>query len=167
MADLVPSERLQPCLLDRLTDESPHTRKEGRDQRVVSMRAYRTAVLRDLVWLLNTSNLSSIEDVSEYEEVERSVVNFGMPDLCGKTASGLDPADVEERLVRVIKDFEPRILPHTVSIRSVVTPDASGGASVAFEVEGELWAYPMSEALYIKTELDLETGDFVVKGDSR
>ncbi|MHC5056097.1 MAG: type VI secretion system baseplate subunit TssE [Planctomycetota bacterium] len=167
MAELLPSERLQPCLLDRLTDNKPHQNKEGRDERVVSMRAYRSAVLRDLEWLLNTSNLSNVDDISEHEEVERSVVNFGMPDLCGKTVSGLDPMDVEERLVRAIRDFEPRILPHTLNIKSMTTPDPSGGTVVSFEVEGELWAYPMSEALYIKTELDLETGDFVVRGDSR
>lgn len=167
MADLLPSERLQPCLLDRLTDDKPHQQKEGRDHRVVSMREYRSAVLRDLEWLLNTSNLANVTDLSGYEEVESSVVNFGMPDHCGKTVSGLDPVDVEERLVQAIKDFEPRILPHTLSMKSVTNPDASGGAAVSFEVEGELWAYPMSEALYIKTELDLETGDFAVKGDSR
>ena len=51
MADLLPSERLQPCLLDRLTDQDPDQRKEGREQRVVSMRKYREAVLRDLGWV--------------------------------------------------------------------------------------------------------------------
>ena len=48
MAELTPSERLQPCLLDRLTDDHPEEVKESRDQRVVSMRRYREAVLRDL-----------------------------------------------------------------------------------------------------------------------
>ncbi|MHC4750853.1 MAG: type VI secretion system baseplate subunit TssE, partial [Planctomycetota bacterium] len=36
MAELTPMDRLQPCLLDRLTDDEPDVQKESRDQRVVS-----------------------------------------------------------------------------------------------------------------------------------
>jgi type VI secretion system protein ImpF len=165
---MLPSERLQPCLLDRLTDDEPHRQREGRGQRVISMSAYRAAVLRDLAWLLNTRDLSGAVDLSALEEVRRSVVNFGMPDLCGRTVSGLDPLDVEKSLLDTIKNYEPRILPHTLSIRPVSEPEAlGGGVSVSFEVEGELWAEPIPEALFIRTELDLETGDFVVGGRSQ
>jgi type VI secretion system protein ImpF len=36
MADLAPAERLQPSLLDRLTDDEPDKRVEGRDRSVIS-----------------------------------------------------------------------------------------------------------------------------------
>jgi type VI secretion system protein ImpF len=31
--------------------------------------------------------------------------------------------------------------------------------SVVFEIDGELWAQPAPLRIYLKTELDLETGD--------
>ena len=167
MADLLPSERLQPCLLDRLTDDEPHKQKEGRDQRVVPMRKYRAAVLRDISWLLNTGNLANVMDISEFEEVDRSVLNYGMRDLCGLTASGLDPLEIEERLLRVLRNFEPRVIPHTLSIRSASDPDAHGSSAISFEIEGELWARPLPEPLFIKTEVDLETGDFLIRESGR
>jgi len=51
MADLIPRERLQPSLLDRLTDNSPQATVESRDERVMSSRQLRKSVLRDLEWL--------------------------------------------------------------------------------------------------------------------
>ena len=54
MAEIAPMERLQPCLLDRLTDDEPEVTREGRDQHVVSMRKYRNAVLRDIEVLFNS-----------------------------------------------------------------------------------------------------------------
>jgi type VI secretion system protein ImpF len=120
-------------------------------------------VLRDIAWLLNTGNLGSLEDLEGLEEVRRSVVNFGMPDLCGLTASGLDPLEVERRLVEAIRTFEPRVLPHTLVVRSVSGGESSGANVVSFEIEGQLWAQPMNEALFIRTEVDLETGEFAVK----
>ena len=35
MAESTPIEKLQPCLLDRLTDDEPANQKESRLQRVV------------------------------------------------------------------------------------------------------------------------------------
>ena len=167
MADLLPTERIQPCLLDRLTDENPGQQKEGREQRVVSMRRYREAVLRDIGWLLNTGNLASLEELGGFKEALKSVLNYGMPDLCGLTASGLDLIDLEERLMEAIRTFEPRILPHTLEVRSVPIGDSAEHHSVSFEVQGQLWAQPMHEALFIRTEVDLETGQFAIKESRR
>jgi type VI secretion system protein ImpF len=163
VAETTITERVQPCLLDRLTDHDPQSQKEGRDQRVVGTRAYRAAVLRDIAWLLNTGNLGSLEELDEFPEAARSVLNFGMPDLCGLTASGLDPLDVERRLVEAIRTFEPRVLPHTLSVKSAPVDEGGGANVVSFEIEGQLWAQPMNEALFIRTEVDLETGQFAIK----
>ena len=50
MAELLPQERLQPSLLDRLVDDNPGEQKESRDQRVLVIRKLRDFVLRDLAW---------------------------------------------------------------------------------------------------------------------
>ena len=81
MAELTPQERLQPALLDRLTDEHPDEQQEAREQRVMSKRQLRQAVLRDLAWLFNATRLESGVDLSKVPEVRRSVLNFGLPAL--------------------------------------------------------------------------------------
>ena len=53
MAELTQKERLQPSLLDRLTDDEPPTQQESREKRVLSMHKLRLFVLRDISWLLN------------------------------------------------------------------------------------------------------------------
>ena len=92
MAELTQQERLQPSLLDRLTDDEPDVPQESRDKRVLSMRRLRESVLRDLGWLLNASRLDTLQDLGDHPFVARSVLNYGIPDIAGLTASGLDIA---------------------------------------------------------------------------
>ena len=157
MAELTPRERLQPSLLDRLTDDEPGSQQESRERRVLSMRSLRQGVMRDLGWLLNTTALSSMQDLSAYPHAARSTINFGLPDMTGKTASGMDVTEIERQLRDAVRAFEPRILANSVSVCAV---SAGGEAhnTLVFEVEGELWAQPVPERLFLRTELDLEVG---------
>ncbi len=150
------------CLLDRLTDDEPANQKESRQKRAISMRQYRDEVIRDLDWLLNSGNLSTTEDLENYPLVAESVLNYGLPDLTGLTASSIDAHEVERLLKRAIVNFEPRLLRNTVRVRAIVSSDSSNVNSLAFEITGELWAEPMPESVYLKTEVDLETGAFSV-----
>ncbi|QDV42178.1 lysozyme-like protein [Stieleria neptunia] len=158
MADLSSQERLFPSLLDRLTDDQAGTRVESRDQRVFSIHKLRAAVLRDLAWLMNTCHLAAHQDLTDYPEVGKSVINYGIPDLTGKTVSGLQVFEVQQALRQAILDFEPRILADTLEVRGDKDPDSPLSNSLEFEIEGELWSRPFPERLYLRSELDLETG---------
>lgn len=160
MAELISKERLQPSLLDRLSDDDTGAAHESRDKRVLSMRGLRRAVLRDLGWLLNSNGLGVLQDLSAHPLTAGSVLNYGLPDLSGKTASGLDREELARRIRQAIWDFEPRILRE--SLRVVALPHkhvASSPNQVAFEIHGQLWGQPLPERLYLKTELDLEMGE--------
>jgi type VI secretion system protein ImpF len=159
MAELTQQERLQPCLLDRLTDDDPDKKQESRDLRVVSLRRLREGVLRDLGWLLNATNMAVLEDLSEYPQVERSVLNYGMPALAGTLASSIDIDEFERRLYQAIVDFEPRILRDTLKVRLAVQTEQMSHNAMTFEIEGQLWAQPVPQRLYLKTEIDLELGE--------
>lgn len=163
MAELTPTERLQPCLLDRLTDEEPDKTQEGRNQRVFSLRQIRQAVLRDLSWLLNTPARADAEDIAAFPHVESSVLNFGITDLSGMTASGVSVGQLEVMVARAIERFEPRILPNTVKVRAITNTGEMGRNTLMFEINGDLWSLPMPDPLYLKTEVDLETGQYNVR----
>jgi len=163
MAELTPAERLQPCLLDRLMDDEPESKEESREQRVVSLRRYRQGVLRDLYWLLNTSCHPPGDALDEFPEVSRSVLNYGIPDLCGVTSSHIKPSEIEQHLLHAVQCFEPRISREALSIRVVRDPHSTDQNAVSFEIEGELWAQPVPDQIYVKTKFDLETGECEVK----
>ena len=158
MADLLPKERLQPSLLDRLTDKAPHKRDESREQRVMSVGQLKQSVMRDLKWLLNASRLESVLPLDQLPHLRGSVLNYGLLDLTGKTASSIDPTVVERAVRQSILDFEPRIIPSSLRVR-MIDKEASKYNNIVFEITGEIWFQPMSEPLYLKTTLDLELGN--------
>ena len=162
MAELTPQERLQPSLLDRLTDEEPDKSVESREQRVLSIRRLRDLVLRDLAWLFNTTNLQVGQDLSDFPEVQRSVLNYGVPELTGRTISSMDIVHVERRIHDAIRQFEPRILPNTLRVNVAINEQEMSQSALSFEIIGELWAQPLPQQLYLKTEIDLELGDVQV-----
>ncbi len=163
MAELTQSERLQPSLLDRLTDTEPDKTKESRDKRVLSLRKLREGVVRDLAWLFNSCNLAATEDLTEYPEVARSVLNFGMPDLAGKAASGVDVPALEKLLKQIIQNYEPRILANTLNVRVAANDTDMSANALSFDIEGELWAQPTPLRLVLRTEVDLESGEIGVR----
>ncbi|MES2297922.1 MAG: type VI secretion system baseplate subunit TssE [Pseudomonadota bacterium] len=154
MAELAPRERLQPSLLDRLTDDEPDKTVESRDRRVMSVRTLREGVLRDLAWLLNTTNLFSVEDRGGLPHVANSVINYGMPDISGISIAGMHLGDLERGIRQAIWDFEPRLIRATVSVKAVPVEDSNN--KIMFEIEGDMWAQPYPERLYLKTELDID-----------
>jgi type VI secretion system protein ImpF len=162
MAELTTGERLQPSLLDRLTDDDPTNPQESREQRVMTLQQIRDAVQRDLASLVNARSLSATEDLDEYPEVEHSVLNFGIPDMSGMTVHGANSEDLEKILHQAIVDFEPRILPNSLRVRVITDPEVMHRRAMVFEIEGKLWAQPMPLRLFWNTEIDLETGDVLV-----
>lgn len=158
MAELTQQERLQPSLLDRLTDKDPAKTQESRNDRILSIRELRAIVLRDLAWLFSCTNLAASEDLEAFPEVERSVLNYGLPDLSGQTVDSLKTGMLERMLDQAIRNFEPRILPKTLKVRLLPADPERGGNSLAFEIDGDLWAQPLPQHLYLETKLDLELG---------
>src|SRR5689334_5395139 len=117
MAELILQDRLQPALLDRLTDDEPTKRMESREQRVISIAKLRQCLLRDLSWLLNTVRLEATEDLSECPSVQRSVLNYGLPSFTGGSVALLGAAETEDAIKQAILRFEPRLLPNTVKVK--------------------------------------------------
>lgn len=162
MAELSQKEKLQPSLLDRLTDDEPEQTQEPRDRRVLNVQRLRESVIRDLGWLLNTAHLEATESLEGYPLVARSTLNYGLPDITGRTASSVEVGDLEKMIRQAIRDFEPRILPESVKVKVEVASDQMSHNALTFFIEGELWAQPVPVRLFLKTDLDLETGGMSV-----
>ena len=152
---IIPLDRLQPCLLDRLTDDEPGNREESRNQRIVTLQRYKAGVLRDLEWLFNSIGHYPDEPVgdvtfADYEEAYRSVINFGIRQVYGRLAPDIE--EIEKQLFDALVIFEPRISRRTLKVSVKIKRNI-----LSIELTGELWVNPLPEKLFIKTELDLES----------
>lgn len=163
MAESEVRDRLQPALLDRLTDEAPDQRKEADDRRVMSKSQLRRAVLRDLSWLFNATQPRS-GWAEELPMLAGSVLNFGLPPMSGQRVSKLDVTLLERAIKRAILDFEPRILPETLNVHAMETESVLDMHNmIDFEIRGHLWAQPVPLEILLRTKLDLEAGQVEVR----
>ncbi len=168
MAGLTSQERLQPSLLDRLTDDDPGNAREALDARVLNKQQLRQAVLRDLSWLFNASRDEPDHRCPDQERVEmwrrapeaqRSVINFGIPSLSGMTASSMDFALIEMAIKQAIIQFEPRVDNKTLSVE--VNREAGfnfAGNSVKLIIRGQMWNQPVPLELLLSADVNVETG---------
>ena len=159
---LRPDERLKPSLLDRLTDDDPTETREPIRMRFASARSLRESVVRDLGWLMNSVRLSSVQDLAAYPYAARSALNFGLPDLAGRTLTSIDVPALEAELRESIINYEPRLVPESVSVAVRDKSTDLGINSMQFTIEAMLMAYPAPLALCLRTEIDLETGNVSV-----
>ncbi|MDH4020670.1 MAG: type VI secretion system baseplate subunit TssE [Xanthomonadales bacterium] len=153
-------ERLQPSLLDRLTDYEPEKAKESSSQQSMSQSEFKHAVIRDLGWLLNSVALNVCVDLERFPEVKRSVLNYGLPDLSGHTSSTVDVRSVEKAIRTAILQFEPRVMRNSLKVKVHSSPDAMSHNSMVFEIEGAVFGQPSPFQVVLKSELDLECGEF-------
>ena len=168
MAELLPQDRLQPSLLDRLIDDEPDKRSEPPERRVLTLSRLREYTLRDLNWLFNATQMASAQDLDAYPLVAGSVINYGLPAFSGWSASGLDIRTMENALRQAILDFEPRLLSDSVRVRARMTEaEEHAHNRLSFDSECRLWAQPAPIALLLHSDVDLESGQTTVNEAGR
>lgn len=156
MSDLRLRDRLQPALLDRLTDD----KDTSGAPRSMSMRDLRRCVRRDLESLLNTVNLESVEDLADFPHVASSVVNYGVPGLSGRTLSTLRPEGVAMLIRQAILRFEPRL--SQVRVVPEMDKDQADSRGLSFRIEAELWGNPMPQHMELRTMVDVDSRQIAV-----
>jgi type VI secretion system protein ImpF len=157
-------DRLQPVLLDRLTDTAPLSTVEAEDSRVMNKAQIRDAVLRDLSWLLNSVQPLGPELARLYPAAADSVLNFGLPAMSGQLASKIDVSLLERAIKQAILRFEPRVMEDSLQVTAL---DASSVLDthnvIEFEIQGFMWAQPVPLELLLRTQVDLEAGQVEVR----
>lgn len=146
-----PPQGLLPSLLDRLLDpESGGTAWQpgyGVEQMM-------SAVQRDLEDLLNTHQ-SCMGLPEEFTEASRSLVAYGLPDLCSLNAVSRHQREEIGRLLEgVIARFEPRLREVRTTL---VDRGDSHDRTMRFRVEARLAVEPAPPVAF-ETVLELMTG---------
>jgi type VI secretion system protein ImpF len=156
-----PDLAVTTSILDRLIDLNPDQTADPPENRSQSVRQLKASLRRDLEWLLNTRrNPDAVPET--YEELFRSLYNYGLPDV---TSMGLNSPRDRQRLLRMIEQtieiFEPRLV--GVHVRALDNA-ASGPRILRFQIEGLLKMDPAPEQVLFDTVLQLNSGEYQVKG---
>jgi type VI secretion system protein ImpF len=168
MPELTSQERLQPALLDRLTDDEPERKQEPPEARVINASRLRAAVLRDFSWLLNAVRPSERELPPGLNQATDSVLFFGLPPLTGETSSTLDAVALQHAIREAILRFEPRVLPESLEVDVIGSPGRLETHNViGVEIRGRLWAQPVPLEILLRTEVDLENGTCEIREAGR
>jgi type VI secretion system protein ImpF len=148
-------------VLDRLLDQEPGTQMEAPLSRSQSVRLLKSAVRRDLEWLLNTRRIFPEPDES-LKEVNRSLYRYGLPDFSTYTmASSADQTKLLRHLLTAIKLFEPRL----ANVRIVpLENSAVGFQEFRLRIEGLLLMDPAPEPVSFDTVIELRSGICRLKG---
>lgn len=165
MADQSLSERLQPSLLDRLTDDDPTNPSETRESRVIDLRRLREIIQRDLSWLLNSFDNATMFDPERYPNVATSVLSYGVQEVAGEYSTLERTRMIRASIQRAIEKFEPRIMAGSLDVLLRDT-DRGGQTIINFDISADMWAQPLPMELYLRGEVDMTTGELQLERPS-
>jgi type VI secretion system protein ImpF len=148
-------------VLDRLIDLEPENRMENPLSRAQSVRLLKSAVRRDLEWLLNSRRICDPPDEG-LKELNRSTYTYGLPDLSTLTMAATgDRNKLVRQILATINMFEPRLA--NVRLVLVETPDAAK-KDVHLRVEAMLRMDPVPEPISFDTVIELKSGNCHLAG---
>lgn len=151
---------VQESVLDRLIGDDAEVSSITRSR---SVRDLKSAVRRDLEWLLNTRAIA-IPPPESLNEVRESVYTYGVSDITSLSAD--DPkarARLRSMIEEAIRVFEPRLMGVQVSESSLLTRETR---QLRFSIQAVLKMDPTPERISFDTVLDVSRQQYVVKGES-
>lgn len=172
-------QRLTPTLFDKLvadsdisgmrdsdTDEAMTARENFRYYTVPKLErfneaALRATVKRELAWLLNTTNFGALHDLEHYPQVVTSVINYGVPDLAGKSLTRRVIQQRAREIREAIRTFEPRLDREQLVVEAVDVPDRAN--AVTFVIQGDITAAAQAMPVKFRTHLDPDSASVDVQ----
>jgi type VI secretion system protein ImpF len=142
-------------------------RDESGDRVIASRRAMargsitepllRRELASDLAALMNTIAFESSVELEGLDEVRKSVINYGFPDLVHRTIDEISGNDISGEIRTVLMHFEPRLLPQSIQVSRDTTIDKAE-LKVRFVVHAELLCEPLNVPVEFIADVELDSG---------
>ncbi|MEP3479187.1 MAG: type VI secretion system baseplate subunit TssE [Fuerstiella sp.] len=153
-------EAVRLSLLDRLLDDDPTTSREAAPDDVEKLRIIQRGVRRDLEDLLNT-RYRCVAWPPELDEIDNSLINYGIPDF---TAASLNVADESDVMVEAIRKaislFEPRL--SEVKVLPMDNDDQYD-RTFRFRIEATLMIEGGEQRVQFNSSMESATGQFEIE----
>ncbi len=149
-----------------LRDESEQRIIAGRQsspRNAVHERVLRAELAADLDALVNTVNLEASIDLDDFPEVQKSILNFGMPDLSALTMESSEANLVGQQLEQALKNFESRLLGESIAVSGEVQQDEVG-SRLAFKIKADMHATPSDVPIEFLADFEAFSGQGKLRG---
>ncbi len=144
-------KNLRPSIIDRLLDNEPHIKIEAEKDRHQQLRELRNSVRRDLENLLN-ARYRMVEPASKFEELSKSLLNYGLPDLATVNITDTDKKkEFTRNLERILREYEPRFKSVRVTF---IDNQEKVDRTLRFRVNATLYADPAPEVVVFDSVLE-------------
>lgn len=171
--------RLNPTLFDKLVADSDISGLRGGDMEKLetsreAMRYYsvprlerfneaalRATVRRELAWLLNTTHLDAVVDLEPFPHVQSSVLNYGVPDMAGKSLSRRMIIQRAREIRTAIRTFEPRIDGRSLTVEPVEEVERSN--SITYLIQGDITSAVKALPVKFRTDIEADTATATVR----
>ena len=121
----------------------------------ITEQSLRREVARDLEALMNTVALESSEDLTEFDCVRKSVLNFGLPDIVHRTIDETSADDIKDEIKAALKHFEPRLTPDSVqAVRDKAIDNIE--LKIRFVVQADLRCEPVNVPVEFIADVDVD-----------
>jgi type VI secretion system protein ImpF len=162
--------RVIPSVLDRLLDHEPEITSEPVPSRAQSLRQMKQSVRRDLEWLLNARQSSSIagsaaqaDDANRAaiaHELQSSLICYGLPDFSSaSTLSVSDQRRISRAIEQAVAKFEPRLSDVVVTL----LPMREIERALRFRIDARLRVEPAPEPVTFDTVLHIHSGEYRIE----
>jgi type VI secretion system lysozyme-like protein len=147
----------KPYTLKRLTDYEPSEKTE-RNQSLITERQLKEDIFENIDMLFNSRSHAGLVDLKGYEEVEDSVLGYGISDFCGRQSSTASREALRAHISRQIRLFESRLDPASINVELL---DTKGGdaTSMEFRIGGIIRTKEVNQEISFISRLNLESGN--------
>ena len=160
MARVDKNKKLRPSILDRLLDDEPHNQTEQDPGQHQLVKQLRNSVRRDLETLLNT-RYRVTKPPEDLHEVDRSLLNYGLPDLATINISDSKKRDeFTARLQTTLVEYEPRF--KSVKVSYIDNKDETD-RTLRFRIDAVIYADPLPQVVVFDSILESVTRTVSVK----
>src|SRR4051794_19037518 len=123
----------------------------------VSETVLRKEVARDLESLMNTIALESTEDLAGFARVQRSILNYGFPDIAHRSIDEISVDDLGDEIRSVLMTYEPRLDGGSIRAARDMSPRPEE-LRLRFVVQADLRCDPLNVPVEFVAEVDLDSG---------
>lgn len=121
----------------------------------------RNSVSIDVERLMNTVNFESSVDLTGLGFVQKSIVNFGLPDIAHRTIDETDVSSIVDEIRAAVINFEPRLHAASLYVERDQTLDTVE-LRIRFFIRADLVCDPVSVPVTFIADLQFETGAFTI-----
>lgn len=160
MARIDSDVNIVPSILDRLLDDEPEVSTEPASTRIKNLRSLERSVARDLEALLNSRQETLQELPSEFKEVSRSLLTYGLPDF---TSFSLLTQEDRLRIRRSVEDAINRFEPRLLRVRVALEARREHDRGLRFRIDAFLRVDPSPEPVTFDAVLQMNTQQYVIQ----